>query len=59
MQSFPNDSFVMIDATRADFIDKDIIEEINDFIETAPSRGIKVHVKKGNYQPMHLLFKQP
>jgi MFS superfamily sulfate permease-like transporter len=49
----------MVDATRADFIDKDIIEEINDFIETAPSRGIKVHVKKGNYQPMHLLFKQP
>ncbi|MFN3298763.1 MAG: SulP family inorganic anion transporter [Sediminibacterium sp.] len=59
LQSFPNDSFVMIDATRADFIDKDIIEEINDFIETAPTRGIKVHVKKGNYQPMHLLFKQP
>lgn len=59
LQSFPDDSFVMIDATRADFIDKDIIEEINDFIETAPTRGIKVHVKKGNYQPMHLLFKQP
>lgn len=59
LQSFPDHSFVMVDATRADFIDKDIIEEINDFIETAPSRGIKVHIKKGNYQPMHLLFKQP
>lgn len=59
LQSFPDHSFVMVDATRADFIDKDIIEEINDFIEIAPSRGIKVHVKKGNYQPMHLLFKQP
>ena len=35
LQSFPNDSFVMIDATRADFIDKDIIEEINDFIDGA------------------------
>jgi MFS superfamily sulfate permease-like transporter len=59
LESFPNHSFVMVDATRADFIDKDIIEEINDFIENAPARGIKVSVKKGNYQPMHLLFKQP
>lgn len=59
LESFPDHSFVMVDATRADFIDKDIIEEINDFIENAPSRGIKVSVKKGNYQPMHLLFKQP
>ena len=59
LQSFPDHSFVMVDATRADFIDKDIIEEINDFIENAPTRGIKVSIKKGNYQPMHLLFKQP
>lgn len=59
LESFPDHSFVMVDATRADFIDKDIIEEINDFIENAPSRGIEVMVKKGNYQPMHLLFKQP
>ena len=59
LESFPNDCHVIVDATRADFIDKDIIEEINDFIDHAPSRGIKVFVKKGNYQPMHLLFKQP
>jgi MFS superfamily sulfate permease-like transporter len=59
LQTFPDNSFVIVDATRADFIDKDIIEEINDFISNAPSRGISVSVKKGNYQPMHLLFKQP
>jgi MFS superfamily sulfate permease-like transporter len=59
LQAFPDNSFVIVDATRADFIDKDIIEEINDFIDSAPSRGISVTIKKGNYQPMHLLFKQP
>lgn len=59
LQSFPDNSFVIVDATRADFIDKDIIEEVNDFITNAPSRGISVTIKKGNYQPMHLLFKQP
>lgn len=59
LQSFPDHSFVIVDATRADFIDKDIIEEINDFIDNAPSRGISVTIKKGHYQPMHLLFKQP
>jgi len=59
LQSFPDNSFVIVDATRADFIDKDIIEEVNDFITNAPSRGISVIIKKGNYQPMHLLFKQP
>jgi len=47
LQSFPDDSFVIVDATRADFIDN------------APSRGISVTIKKGHYQPMHLLFKQP
>ena len=59
LESFPNHSNVIIDATRADFIDKDIIEEINDFISIAPSRGISVAIKKGNYKPTHLLFKQP
>lgn len=59
LQSFPDNSYVIVDATRADFIDKDIIEEINDFIDNAPSRGISVIIKKGHYQTMHLLFKQP
>ena len=36
-----------------------ITEEINDFISIAPSRGISVTIKKGNYKPIHLLFKQP
>jgi len=32
LEKVPENAFVLIDATRADFIDKDIIEEINNFI---------------------------
>ena len=36
----------IIDATRADFIDKDIIEEINNFLKHAHLKNIKVEIKK-------------
>jgi MFS superfamily sulfate permease-like transporter len=52
----PSNCYVIIDATRADFIDKDIIEEVNNFMLNAPLRGIHVEVKKSLHKPMHLLF---
>ncbi|MFM2360155.1 MAG: hypothetical protein RLY16_2148 [Bacteroidota bacterium] len=58
LETIPEDAYVILDATRADFIDKDIIEEINDFISASHSRNIKVEVKKSLHKPMHLLFKQ-
>lgn len=36
----------MIDGTRAQFIDRDIAECIEEFIETAPRRGIHVDVRR-------------
>lgn len=59
LSQIPNDSFVMIDATRADFIDKDIIEEVNCFLLIAHTRQIRVEIKKSLHKPMHLLFNQP
>lgn len=56
LESLPDDCFVLIDATRADFIDKDIIEEINNFMFNAPSRNIRVEIKKSIHKPIHLLF---
>jgi len=56
LKSLPSNCYVIIDATRADFIDKDIIEEVNNFMLNAPSRGIRVEVKKSLHKPMHLLF---
>lgn len=59
LDEIPNDSFVLIDAGRADFIDKDVIEEINNFIEAAQGKNIQVEIKKSVTKPMHLLFHQP
>jgi MFS superfamily sulfate permease-like transporter len=59
LNKVPDNSFVIIDATRADFIDKDIIDEVNTFLLIAYSRNIKVEIKKSLHKPMHLLFNNP
>ena len=48
-----------IPATRADFIDKDIIEEINNFMLHAHLKNIKVEMKKSSFKTLHLLFNTP
>jgi len=40
------DSFVLIDTSRADFIDKDIVETIEDFMLHAPLKNITVQLKQ-------------
>ena len=44
---------MLIDATRADFIDMDIIEEINNFISNASQNHIRVDMKKNENNPLH------
>lgn len=44
--SIPANSYVLIDATRSDFIDHDIVEIVNDFIVNASLRNIQVEIKK-------------
>lgn len=56
LESIPENSFVIIDATRADFIDKDIIEEINNFLCHAHLKNIKVEIKKSSFKQMHTLI---
>ena len=46
LEQVPDDSFVQIDVSRADFIDKDIIETIEDFMLHAPLKNIVVELKK-------------
>ena len=50
LEQVPEDAFVLIDATRADFIDKDIIEVIEDFMKHAPLKNIKVELKRSNHK---------
>lgn len=57
LEAVPEDCYVLIDATRADFIDKDIIDTINEFLAHAHLKNIRVEVKKSLHKPMHLLFK--
>ena len=59
MEEVPESAYVLIDATRADFIDKDVIEEINNFMLHAHLKNIKVEIKKSQYKIEHLLFNEP
>lgn len=50
LEEVPENSFVLIDAGRADFIDKDIVEVIEDFIIHAHLKNITVELKKSMYK---------
>jgi MFS superfamily sulfate permease-like transporter len=45
LEQVPPNSFVLIDASRADFIDRDVIETIEDFMLHAPLKDIRVELK--------------
>ena len=59
LEDVPANAFVMIDAHRADFIDKDIIEEINNFLCHAHLKNIRVEIKKSQHKQMHALLNEP
>lgn len=58
LEEVPANSSIIIDATRADFIDKDIIEEINNFLKHAHLKNITVEIKKSLNKSMHALFNE-
>lgn len=50
LEEVPEDSYVLIDCARADFIDRDIIEVIEDFMKHAHLTNIKVELKKSSFK---------
>ncbi|HEV8284809.1 MAG TPA: SulP family inorganic anion transporter [Chitinophagaceae bacterium] len=50
LEQVPEDAFVLIDATRADFIDKDVVEVIDDFMKHASLKNIRVELKRSYYK---------
>ena len=50
LEEVPEDCNVLIDATRADFIDLDVVEVIDDFMKHAHLKNIRVELKKSNYK---------
>ena len=50
LEMVPENASVIIDTSRADFIDKDIVEVIEDFMLHAHLKNIKVAVKRSTYK---------
>lgn len=59
LEEVPENAFVLIDISRADFVDKDVIEVINHFLKHAHLKNIKVEVKKKVSQSSHKLIEHP
>lgn len=59
LEAVPEKAYVLIDAARADFIDKDVIEEINNFMKHAYFKNIYVEIKTNPFKTAQQLFDQP
>lgn len=56
LAEIPDESSIIIDGDGIQFIDPDIIEALNDFIDSAPLRNQQVEVKRSNLAS-HVFFK--
>ncbi len=56
LNQVPDGAHLLIDATKADFVDIDIIETIDDFIQSAKNKNIRITVKTTATKP-HSIFK--
>jgi MFS superfamily sulfate permease-like transporter len=55
LEAVPPDSYVLIDMTRSDFIDMDIIDVINEYLQHAHLKNIRVEIKKSLFKAGHQL----
>lgn len=53
LESVPSASYVLIDLTRADFIDQDVVDVINEFMHHAHLKNIRVEIRKSQYKTAH------
>ncbi len=59
LEEVAENAYVLIDSTRADFLDKDIIDTINEFTQHAHLKNIRVEIKRSLYNPHNGLVHQP
>jgi len=57
-ESIPEGSYVIIDGTRCEFLDDDVVETIKDFASTAHMKGITVELKR-RHGAFNSYFKAP
>jgi MFS superfamily sulfate permease-like transporter len=48
LEKIPRNSNVLIDTTRADYVDNDVLDVINEYLEHASLKNISVEVKKND-----------
>jgi len=53
LEAVPGGSYVLIDLTRSDFIDKDVVDVINEFMHHAHLKNIRVEIRKSQYKTAH------
>lgn len=58
-EQIPMNSKVVIDGTKCQFIDADIVETIEDFVQSAPAKDIEVELKKTSGASTALFRKEP
>ena len=49
LEKVPENGYVLIDISRAEFIDPDVLEVIEDFLKAAPLKNIRVEIKQNLY----------
>lgn len=59
LKKIPDNTFLIIDADKSDFIDLDIIDTVNEFLVNAPDRNIRVQLKKSEHKSIHQFFGEP
>jgi carbonic anhydrase len=59
LESVPPDSYVLIDISRSEYIDMDIIDVINEYLQHAHLKNIRVEIRKSLFRAGHqLVFDQ-
>ena len=58
LENIPENASVIIDLTKAEFIDKDIIDTINEFKINAVTKNISLVIKKSLYNESHKLVEK-
>ncbi len=58
LEKIPDSASVLIDGTKTDFIDPDVVEIMNDFIMNADLRNVKIYIKRdqGNQKEIFIDF---
>lgn len=59
LKKIPDNTYLIIDADKSDFIDLDIIDTVNEFLVNAPDRNIRVQLKKSEHKSIHKFFGEP